>query len=171
MFVVCLIDTPPRTFIWKQPLIDYPHLFPISSFEMQAGLILPYKRQSIFEGISVDYGLKSVCGSERIPLKLSGRKYDLTNYQWKSSVFGYVPIDLGSVNLLNLLDRRGLWPRTSSWTQQSRSRAKHAWFESVIISIFLLAGLPLYHMSRAVRYFVVDFSWQSIPFFLCLTHP
>ena len=114
MFVVCLIDTPPRTFIWKQPLIDYPQLFPISSFEISAGLILPYKRQSSFKGISVDYGLKSVCGSERIPLKLSGRKYDLTNYQWKSSVFGYVPIDLGSVNLLNLLDRRGLWPRTSS---------------------------------------------------------
>ncbi len=108
MFVVCLIDTPPRTFIWKQPLIDYPHLFPISSFEMSAGLILPYKRQSSFKGISVDYALKSVSGSERIPLKLSGRKYDLTNYQWKSSVFGYVPIDLGSVNLPNLLDRRGL---------------------------------------------------------------
>ena len=90
------------------------------------GLILPYKRQSSFKGISVDYGLKSVCGSERIPLKLSGRKYDLTNYQWKSSVFGYVPIDLGSDNLPNLLDRRGLWPTTPSWNVDFTFLLHHA---------------------------------------------
>ena len=98
-------------------IYDQIPLFHILPWDSSNGPALPCKIPPIFGGSSDDYGLTSTGGSEQIYLKSPGRKFDLTNYQKKSSVFGVCPNDsqTGTLPIWGMLE--GVQPRITSCTR------------------------------------------------------
>jgi hypothetical protein len=87
---------------------------------------------------------------------------------WASSVKGSPPFlkDCHRTILLILWRWKTLSffldPPLLPWSQQSNSLTKYAWFELVIIAVFLVARLALKSTRRGLSYFVVDFFWHDI---------
>jgi hypothetical protein len=58
-----------------------------------------------------------------------------------------------------------------SWSQRPNLLTKYAWFELVIVSVLLLAGLALESICKTLPYLAIGFSWQTIPSSIYSTHP